>query len=98
MQPKHGDSIFFEFRRIFFSRASLIIFGVFAFLIFFSLYSGLEEYKEAQQDKDTFLQFEKRIFERYVNYSQYGDKGFRVLLVPEALNIFLVLSHIVWVW
>lgn len=61
------------------------------FILFFALYflqSGITEYKSISTRKDLFLELEKEKVSQYINYTQYGSYGFRLLFLPSPLMIF----------
>ncbi len=75
---------FFELKR-FASRRNVLFFLL---LLFFSLYflqSGINEYEDILNRKDTFLEFEEAQISQYNNYTQYGGYGFRMLFIPSPL-------------
>ncbi len=79
----------FELNRLFRSKLTvfLIIITIVS-LTYYSLNSGIKQYKDAIQQKEVFLKYEKDVLSRIVNYSQYGDLGFRVTFFASPLSIF----------
>ncbi len=63
----------------------LIIFVLLSVLI---LQVGITKYKNEIKRQAEFVSVEKRKVERYINYTQYGLYGFRVLLIPSPLIAF----------
>jgi hypothetical protein len=84
----------FECQRLFRDIKNLI------FLIFFTLFSlyfvwsGLNEYRQFQNDKKIFVKFEKEKIGQISNYANYGAFGFRLLYEASPLNLFFVNSGV----
>jgi hypothetical protein len=67
----------------------------FLFLSLLSLYFvqvGLNNYINIIKNKGEFQDIERLKVKQYINYSQYGGYGFRVLFIPSPLSIYFVNS------
>lgn len=88
-------SIFaFEFKR-FFTKRNIII--IFLFLVFSLLFSqdGITHYKSGLNGKEKFQEFERIKITKFINYSQYGGYGFRMLFIASPVSIFFSDSCVV---
>lgn len=71
---------------------------IIALFLFFSLLSlyfvqiGLNNYINIIENKEEFQDIERLKVKQYINYSQYGGYGFRVLFIPSPLSIYFVNS------
>jgi len=77
----------FELRRFASKRNILLLLVLLLFSLYF-LQSGINEYKSILNRKDKFLEIEKAKVSQYINYSQYGTYGFRMLFMPSPLMAF----------
>lgn len=50
--------------------------------------SGINEYKDFIKNEESFIQYEQEKVKQYVNYTQYGGYGFRVLYEPAPPIVF----------
>ncbi|MGD2087374.1 MAG: ABC transporter permease subunit [Candidatus Aminicenantes bacterium] len=69
--------------------------GLFLFFSLLSLYFvqvGLTNYKNIIGNKKEFQDIERLKVKQYINYSQYGGYGFRILFIPSPLSIYFVNS------
>ncbi len=69
--------------------------GLFLFFSLLSLYSvqtGLDNYINIIENKEEFQDIERLKVKQYINYSQYGAYGFRVLFIPSPLSIYFINS------
>ncbi len=75
-------------KRLLFIKKTIVL------LFFFSLFSlylvqmGTFNYKNIIHNKEKFQDIEGLKVNQYVNYSQYGTYGFRILFIPSPLGIF----------
>lgn len=84
---KFRSILIFEAKRFFCIRNSIII----GMLLFFSLLFiqiGIGEYKNLLNRKKIFQEIEKIKVSKYINYTQYGTYGFRMLFVPDPISVF----------
>jgi hypothetical protein len=78
-------SIFqFEFKK-FTGRRNIIIFLFLFLLCSYLISEGIVEYKAAVQNKKKFQELERLKITQFINYTQYGAIGFRVLFIPSPL-------------
>jgi hypothetical protein len=84
----------FERRRIFGEKKNLIFIGCITFLSAYFAWSGLNEFRQFQAEKQVFLRFEKEKTGQFANYAQYGGFGFRLLYEASPLNLFFINSSI----
>lgn len=84
----------FEWRRLFAEKKNLIFLGFIALFSAYFTWSGLNEFRQFQVEKEIFIKFEKEKISQIVNYSQYGAFGFRLLYEPSPLNLFFVNSSV----
>ncbi len=84
----------FERRRLFGEKKNLIFLGFIALFSAYFTWSGLNEFRQFQVEKEIFIKFEKEKISQIVNYSQYGAFGFRLLYEPSPLNLFFVNSSV----
>lgn len=78
----------FEVNRLARSKLIPAIFVLFFAAALYTTFTGTSDYLDFVKEKEQFKQYESDIFKRWVNYSQYGDSGFRVLYQPDSLSIF----------
>lgn len=84
----------FELRRLFFEKKNIIfLFFISLFSLFF-VWSGFNEYRQFQNDKKVFVNYEKEKSSQFSTYSQFGAFGFRLLYEVSPLNLFFVNSII----
>ncbi len=84
----------FERRRIFGEKKNLILIGFISFLSVYFAWSGLNEFRQFQAEKQLFLRFEKEKISQFVTYAQYGGFGFRLLYEAPPLNLFFSNSSV----
>jgi hypothetical protein len=84
----------FERRRLFGEKKNLIFLGFISLLSAYFVWSGLNEYRQFQEEKKIFIKFEKEKISQIVNYAQYGVFGFRLLYEVSPLNQFFVNSSV----
>jgi hypothetical protein len=84
----------FEWRRLFGEKKNLIFLGFISLFSAYFVWSGLNEYRQFQAEKKTFIKFEKEKISQFVTYAQYGGFGFRLLYEASPLNLFFVNSSI----
>ena len=83
-----------EFRR-FFSRRNTVVFVLFLLLCLYFVQDGVSEYKEIFGNKEEFQEIEKANIKKFVNYTQYGIYGFRLMFIPSPLTAFFVNSGVI---
>lgn len=84
----------FERRRLFGEYKNLIFLGFITLFSAYFVWSGLNEYRQFQNDKKIFVRFEKEKTRQFVTYAQYGGFGFRLLYEASPLNLFFVNSSV----
>lgn len=83
-----GRVFFFEFRRQLNNRYYWILLFLLSFLISFVVKNGRNEFLAYQDQVNSFKKLEEEKVKNYINYTQYGIYGFRVLQVPgTSLNV-----------
>lgn len=50
--------------------------------------SGVMEYKKYEQERENFQLFEGKKIQLYIDYSQYGEYGFKIFYMPGPMYIF----------
>jgi hypothetical protein len=83
----------FEWRRLF-TEKNLVFLSFLALLSAYFTWSGLNEFRQFQTEKEIFIKFEKEKISQIVNYTQYGAFGFRLLYEAAPLNLFFVNSSV----
>jgi len=84
----------FEAKRFFCKRNSIIItMLLFTSLLFIQL--GINDYNNLLDRKEKFQEIEKNKVSMYLNYSQYGTYGFRMLFVPAPISVFFIHSCVI---
>ncbi len=86
--------LFLEFRR-FFTRRNVVVFVLFLVLCLYFVQDGVTEYKEIVGNKEEFQKIEKANTKKFVNYTQYGIYGFRLMFIPSPLTAFFVNSGVI---
>ncbi len=84
----------FEARRIFFEKKNLFFLGFITLFSAYFVWSGLNDHRQFQAEKEVFLRFEGEKFSQFVSYSQYGGFGFRLLYEAPPLNLFFANSSV----
>lgn len=84
----------FERRRIFSEKKNLISFAFISFLSAYFVWSGVNEYRQFQVEKNIFSKLEKEKISQFTTYMQYGTFGFRLLFEASPLNLFFANSSI----
>lgn len=67
---------------------NIIIAVLFALMALYFVNNGANNYHDIINEKENFKQFEKMKMERWQNYTQMGEAGFRVLYIPPQLSVF----------
>ncbi len=88
MNVKTPVSFFRLESRRFFSRRNILFFFLFLLLCLYLVQDGLNEYKQTINNKEEFLETEESNIRFFINYSQYGLYGFRLMFVPPVLTAF----------
>jgi hypothetical protein len=65
---------------------------LFAILGFYFVQIGINNYKSIIDSKEKFQNIERLKVKQYINYSQYGAYGFRMLFMPGPISVFFVNS------
>jgi len=84
----------FELKRAFCKR-NIIIFLLLLLIALFFIQVGIVNYKEKLNQKEIFQDIETKKVSFYINYSQYGTYGIRMLFVPSPLSVFFINSCVV---
>lgn len=67
---------------------NIIILAIFLFILFLLLQGGISQYKQIQQEKENFKNFETAKVKQFVYWVQYGDYGLRILFYPSQFISF----------
>jgi len=84
----------FEARRIFFEKKNLFFLGFIALFSAYFVWSGLNDQRQFQSEKEVFLRFEGEKFSQFISYSQYGGFGFRLLYEAPPVSLFFANSSV----
>lgn len=84
----------YEYKQ-FFSRKNSIIFLLFLSLCLYFVVDGVTQYQDIIKNKERFQEFEKVKVSHYINYTQYGIYGFRLLFMPSPLSVFFTNSGLI---
>jgi len=84
----------FEAGRLFRDPRSLAVFIILILVTQYFVALGAQEYRRFKNDKALFLRYEKEKVSHYVNYTQYGGFGFRVLYEGAPLAAFFFNSQV----
>lgn len=79
----------------FFCRKNLIVFLLFLILSLYLVFDGVNQYQDIIENKARFQEFEKVKVAHYINYTQYGIYGFRLLFIPSPLSVFFTNSGLI---
>lgn len=82
------DSAIFELTRTFGKKLNILIIFTLIAVMGCSVFVGIKTYSDFETEKKSFLNYEEKLFKRYVHYLQYGDNGFRVIFEPSPISIF----------
>jgi ABC-type transport system involved in multi-copper enzyme maturation permease subunit len=77
----------FEFKRSL-RGLSLILALLFTLMALYFVNNGANAYNDIITEKESFKKIEKMKVERYRNYTQLGEAGFRVIYIPPPLSVF----------
>jgi hypothetical protein len=75
-----------------FTKRNIGLFLLVSLLALYFIQIGINNYKAIIVNKESFQNFEKLKVNQYLNYSQYGTYGFRLLFVPSPLSTYFVNS------
>lgn len=89
-----GSIFSYEFRR-FLCRKNVVILLVFMVLSLYLVQDGISQYKSVIENKEQFQEIEKVKVTKYINYTQYGIYGFRMMFIPSPLSIFFNNSSLI---
>lgn len=81
----------FEGKRFLNLKTGIILFLLLVFSLGFFLHS-IFEYKDTQEQKRLFQDFEKKRVEQFYNYRIYGFRGFRLFYLADPISIFFINS------
>jgi hypothetical protein len=85
-------SCFFALFRVdfkkFFSGITVIFLIVMLVLSFYLVNKGVNDYHKIKESEKRFIEIEKMMFNRIMNYLQYSFLGFRIMFVPSSAVIF----------
>lgn len=84
----------FELKRFFCVR-NIIIFILFLLIALFIIQKGVSDYKNTLNQKEVFQDIELNKVSMYINYTQYGTYGIRMLFVPSPMSVFFTDSCII---
>jgi hypothetical protein len=84
----------FEARRIFYEKKNLVFFGFITLFSAYFVWSGLNDHRQFQAEKEIFVRFEGEKFSQFISYSQYGGFGFRLLYEAPPLSLFFANSSV----
>jgi ABC-type Na+ transport system ATPase subunit NatA len=84
----------YELKR-FFNRKYTVVFLLFLVLGLYFIRDGVSQYKYIIENKAQFQEIEKVKVTTYINYTQYGNYGFRLLFIPSPLSIFFINSSLI---
>lgn len=76
----------FEAKKLLIKRNIVIFVVIFLILAAFSR-EGINDYKTILDNREPFLETEKGKVSHYLNYTQYGGRGVRLLLIPGPLSV-----------
>ncbi len=76
----------FEAKRLLIKRNIVIFAVIFLVLAAFSR-EGINDYKSILDNRGPFIETEKGKVSQYLNYTQYGTRGVRLLLIPGPLSV-----------
>ena len=65
---------------------------LFSILGLYFIQTGINNYKSIIDSKEKFQDIERLKVKQYINYSQYGAYGFRMLFIPGPISVFFVNS------
>ncbi len=83
-----------ELQRLF-SKRNIIIFILFFLLCQYLVQVRINEYKLKLENQEKFQAIERTNIEKFMNYSQYGTFGFRLLFTPPAISTFFSNSAVI---
>ena len=89
------SAIFGHESRRFLCKRNLIVFLLFILLSLYFIRDGIVQYNNVIENKDRFQEIESVKVEHYINYTQYGLFGFRLLFIPSPLSILFTNSSLV---
>lgn len=81
------DIFLLELKRLL-SRKSIILFLLFLLFSLYFVQEGINEYKNVIKNKENFQEIERLNIRQFINYTQYGAYGFRLLFIPSPMSIF----------
>ncbi|MDQ1355075.1 MAG: hypothetical protein QG657_5384, partial [Acidobacteriota bacterium] len=76
-----------EYKRLLTIIIITLLVSFFVLAVYFT-HGGLNRYKEALVNKENFKRIEQAIVKKHLNYTAYGEQGFRILFVPSPISIF----------
>ncbi len=81
------DFFVLELKRLL-SRKNIILFLLFLLVALYFVQDGITDYKNVMKNKENFQEIERLNIKKFINYTQYGAYGFRLLFVPSPISIF----------
>lgn len=78
-----------EFKRLFTTWRIVLLIGLLAVCLGFAGY-GVSEYHNLMREKQQFKSFEDAKISQYINYTQYGGYGIRILFVPHPTSVLFI--------
>ena len=88
MSMKNFSAFFILAVKSFFTKRNMILAVLFVGMALYFVYNGAALYKETINNKNKFVEIEKKIVEHFPNYLLYGTTGFRIIFVPSPLSVF----------
>lgn len=83
---------FFAFLRLerqrLFSLRNLVAMTLFLIISVYLVHTGIQQYRNIEKKKDTFLKLEEQKFSQIQNWDQYGMYGFRLYFMPSPVSVF----------
>lgn len=83
-----------ELKRLF-SKRNSVVFLLFLILCLYLVQVRINEYKLKLENKAEFQEIERTNSEKFMNYSQYGTFGFRLMFIPPAISTFFSNSAVI---
>lgn len=80
--------IFFFIIKKSFSKKNIFLYLFLSLLCFYITQAGINKYRKNLIETERFINIEKIKVKQFINYSQYGARGFRVFFSPFPINSF----------
>lgn len=79
----------------FFTLKKVLVFLLILLIALYFTQEGINKYKKIVEDKVRFQELERVNIEKFINYTQYGAYGFRLLFVPSPAGVFFKTSGLI---